>query len=107
MHWLTDLLSGPIATFLATLAIAFLGFQLLSGRMAVRRGALVIFGCMVLFGSGVVAQSLMDLARGPAIAPLPAPATAAVPAPEQPEPRATSRPASNPFDPYGGGNPTD
>lgn len=98
--WLTGLLPGSLATFLATFAIAFVGFRLMSGRMMVRQGALIVLGCFILLGSGLIAQSLLDVAYVPGIDDGPVPvADFGVPPPEL---RATASPeGGNPFDPYG------
>ena len=49
--WASDLLFGPLATAIAVIAIAWIGFAMLSGRIDLRRGLCVILGCFLLFGA--------------------------------------------------------
>jgi hypothetical protein len=109
--WLTALLSGSLVTVLAMLAVATAGFELLSGRLALRRGGMVILGSFILLGAATIARGLIGLVGSPpAIAP-PATETAIreLPAitpestPVLPPPAVTR---SNPFDPYVGKKPT-
>lgn len=83
-NWIAGLLTGPVATGLATLAIAGVGFGLLAGRIAVRRAVQVVLGCFILFGAPVLVQELTgalrgnsvavpDMANGPPVSPPPAP----------------------------------
>jgi len=62
--WLNGTLLGTVATGLAIMAVAFIGFTMLSGRLAIRDGIRVIIGCFVLFGASYVASSLSALAYG-------------------------------------------
>ena len=50
-RWTDAVLLGPIATSVAVLAVAFIGFAMLNGRISWRRGASVILGCFLIFGS--------------------------------------------------------
>jgi type IV secretory pathway VirB2 component (pilin) len=49
--WVTDLLFGPLATTIAVIAVAWVGFAMLSGRLDIKRGLSVVFGCFLLFGA--------------------------------------------------------
>lgn len=82
--WIETVLTGPVATGLATLAIAGVGFGLLAGRIAVRRAVQVVLGCFILFGAPVLVRELtgvlrgnsvavLDMANGPPVSPPPAP----------------------------------
>ena len=75
-EWLVGLVTGSLATGIAVIAIAVIGFGMLNGRLDVRRGASAILGCFILFGAPTIAGALSDLARSeePAI---PGPALAA------------------------------
>lgn len=103
LQWLEGTLLGSVATAVAVIAVACVGILLLSGRIDVRRGAQVIFGCFILFGASTIAAGLMraadDAASGRAVgaaAPLPAaPQTIPIPSP-QPQEKAV------PYDPYAG-----
>ena len=55
--WVSDLLFGPLATIIAVIAIAWVGFAMLSGRVDIRRGLSVVLGCFFLFG----AQGIVEL----------------------------------------------
>lgn len=59
--WLTSMLTGSVAISLAVLAIAGVGYSLLNGTLQVRRGAMAVLGCFILFGAGAVAKSLMGI----------------------------------------------
>lgn len=74
--WIGNLLFGPLATTIAIIAIAWVGLAMLSGRIELRRGASVVFGCFLLFGAKGIADGLRTTALSPppvaAIAPPPA-----------------------------------
>jgi type IV secretion system protein VirB2 len=54
LHWLQGTLLGTVATVVAVIAVAVVGFMMLSGRMNWRYGATVILGCFVLFGAASI-----------------------------------------------------
>ncbi|MBX7494876.1 TrbC/VirB2 family protein [Qipengyuania sp. 6B39] len=62
--WIANLLTGTAASIVATLAVAVIGLLLLSGRVDVSRTMRVVLGCFVIFGAGVIAAGLTDLASG-------------------------------------------
>ncbi|MEO1219994.1 MAG: TrbC/VirB2 family protein [Pseudomonadota bacterium] len=49
--WMQAILLGPIATALAVMAVAGVGFMMLTGRMNWRYGATVIIGVFIIFGA--------------------------------------------------------
>jgi len=51
VRWVQGTLLGTVATVVAVIAIASVGFMMLTGRMNWRHGAVVILGCFVLFGA--------------------------------------------------------
>jgi type IV secretion system protein VirB2 len=63
VRWLQGTLLGTLATAVALIAVASVGFLLLSGRIDVRRGAQVIFGCFVLFGASTIAAGIVGIAE--------------------------------------------
>lgn len=63
--WLNDLLTGELAVSLAVIAIAFLGFAMLAGRIELRTALRTILGCFVLFGAPTIANSLVGAVRSP------------------------------------------
>lgn len=50
-----------VVTPLCVLAIGFLGFAMLSGRLKLRRGFSVVGGCFVLLGAPFMAANLCSL----------------------------------------------
>lgn len=51
LSWLQGTLLGSVATAVAVMAVAAVGFMMLTGRMNWRFGATVIIGCFILFGA--------------------------------------------------------
>ena len=49
--WMQSILLGPIATTLAVMAVAGVGFMMLTGRMNWRYGGTVIIGVFIIFGA--------------------------------------------------------
>lgn len=98
-QWTADTLTGTVATVVATIAIATIGFLMLQGRIEIRRSAVVVIGCFVVFGASAIANGLMDIAGSAqlrtteTVLPMvPAPVATFVPPPPQPEV----------YDPYAG-----
>jgi type IV secretory pathway VirB2 component (pilin) len=66
-RWLQGTLLGTVATVAAVIAVAVVGFLMLTGRINWRYGAIVILGCFVLFGAASIVggiQSSAALAAG-------------------------------------------
>lgn len=51
LGWLQGTLLGNVATMVAVMAVAAVGFMMLTGRMNWRFGATVIIGTFILFGA--------------------------------------------------------
>src|SRR3546814_20784978 len=49
--WVEGAALGSVATAIAIIAVAAIGLLMLSGRLDLRRGITVIFGCFLLFRS--------------------------------------------------------
>ena len=64
LNWLEGTLLGTVATVAAVIAIASVGFMLLTGRMDWRYGATVILGCFILFGAGAIVAGIRQTAGG-------------------------------------------
>jgi type IV secretory pathway VirB2 component (pilin) len=96
VSFLEDTLLGTFATTLAVIAIASIGFMMLSGRVNVRYGLTVILGCFVLFGASAIAHGIRASIAGEDVAAAPY-----VPPPAPPPPSEPPRPPANP-DPYAG-----
>ncbi|MEM7690319.1 MAG: TrbC/VirB2 family protein [Pseudomonadota bacterium] len=56
--WMQQILLGPIATSLAVMAIAGVGFMMLTGRMNWRYGGTVIVGVFIIFGAPRLVNSI-------------------------------------------------
>lgn len=101
-NWVQDTLLGSLAVGLGAIAIASIGFAMLSGRIDVRRGLIIVLGCFILFGAKTIVAGLVgsvnrsDVTAPPISSPVPvfagANASAALP-PSTP---------STPYDPYAG-----
>ena len=57
--WIEALLARRLATAVAILAIALIGFRMLLGQVSVRRAAGVILGCFIVFGAPLIARGLI------------------------------------------------
>jgi type IV secretory pathway VirB2 component (pilin) len=64
LGWLQGTLLGNVATAVAVMAVAAVGFMMLTGRMNWRLGATVIVGCFVLFGAGAIVSGIQGAAVG-------------------------------------------
>ena len=64
LGWIQGTLLGNVATAVAVMAVAAVGFMMLTGRMNWRFGATVIVGCFVLFGAGAIVSGIQGAAVG-------------------------------------------
>lgn len=64
LSWLQGTLMGNVATAVAVMAVAAVGFMMLTGRMNWRFGATVIIGCFILFGAGAIVSGIQSAAAG-------------------------------------------
>lgn len=62
LSWLQGTLLGNVATAVAVMAVAAVGFMMLTGRMNWRFGATVIIGCFILFGAGAIVTGIQSAA---------------------------------------------
>ena len=62
VRWLQGTLLGTIATVVAVIAVASVGFLMLTGRINWRYGATVILGCFILFGAGAIVSGIQSAA---------------------------------------------
>jgi len=60
LGWLQGTLLGNVATMVAVIAVAMVGFMMLTGRMNWRFGATVIVGCFVLFGASAIVSGIQS-----------------------------------------------
>jgi len=63
MQWMQGTLLGNVATTVAVIAVAMVGFMMLTGRMNWRFGATVILGCFILFGSASIVAGIQSAAQ--------------------------------------------
>ena len=62
LMWLQGTLLGNVATAIAVIAVAMVGFMMLTGRMNWRFGATVLIGCFILFGAGAIVSGIQSAA---------------------------------------------
>ena len=60
--WLQGTLLGTVATVVAVIAVASVGFLMLTGRINWRYGATVILGCFILFGAASIVGGIQSTA---------------------------------------------
>jgi type IV secretion system protein VirB2 len=63
VRWLEGTLLGTIATVVAIIAVASVGFMMLTGRINWRYGATVIVGCFILFGAASIVAGIQSTAN--------------------------------------------
>jgi type IV secretion system protein VirB2 len=64
ISWIQGTLLGTVATVVAVIAVAVVGFMMLTGRMNWRYGATVILGCFVIFGAASIVGGIQSAAAG-------------------------------------------
>lgn len=64
LGWMEGTLMGTLATVAAVIAIASVGFMMLTGRMNWRHGVTVIIGCFILFGAASIVAGIRQTAAG-------------------------------------------
>lgn len=62
VQWLQGTLLGTVATVVAVIAIASVGFLMLTGRINWRHGAVVVLGCFILFGAASIVAGIQSAA---------------------------------------------
>jgi type IV secretion system protein VirB2 len=62
LSWIEGTLLGNVATAVAVIAVAMVGFMMLTGRLNWRFGATVIIGCFILFGSAAIVSGIQATA---------------------------------------------
>lgn len=87
------LLLGSVATSIAILTVAAVGFLMLYGRIQPRRAATTIIGCFILFSAAAIANGLLE-----AITAKPVQLADAAPSPDY----SPSAPKPMSSDPYAG-----
>ena len=62
VNWLQGTLLGTVATVVAVIAVASVGFMMLTGRINWRYGVTVILGCFILFGAATIVAGIRSTA---------------------------------------------
>ncbi|MFN2099889.1 TrbC/VirB2 family protein [Altererythrobacter sp. MF3-039] len=62
LMWLQGTLLGNVATAVAVMAVAAVGFMMLTGRLNWRFGATVIIGVFILFGAASIVAGIQGVA---------------------------------------------
>lgn len=99
LGWIEGTVLGTVATAVAVVAVAWVGFLMLSGRIDVRRAAHVIFGSFVIFGASTIAVGFQAAIFGMHEAPVEQVDVAPLP-PAYPAAPAGAAPSA--YDPYAG-----
>jgi type IV secretion system protein VirB2 len=63
VRWLQGTLLGTIATVVAVIAVATVGFLMLTGRINWRYGLTVVLGCFILFGAASIVAGIQSTAQ--------------------------------------------
>jgi type IV secretory pathway VirB2 component (pilin) len=64
LDWVQGTLLGNLATTAAVIAVAAVGFMMLTGRMDRRRGLTVVIGCFIIFGAAAIVAGIRSMAGG-------------------------------------------
>ena len=64
VRWIQGTLLGTVATSIAIVAVASIGFLMLMGRLNWRYGASVVLGCFILFGAPTIAAGIRGAVAG-------------------------------------------
>lgn len=100
IQWMQGTVLGSVATAVAVVAVASIGFLMLSGRVDVRRAAQSILGCFIIFGASTIAAGIVRVVQDDnavsetVVSPSPPPA--------YPPPAKRRSPVASPYDPYAG-----
>ena len=62
LQWVQGTVLGRVATAVAVIAVATVGYMMLTGRMNWRYGLSVILGCFILFGATNIVAGLQSAA---------------------------------------------
>lgn len=62
LEWIEGTLLGNLATTAAVIAVAVVGFLMLTGRIEWRRGLTVVVGCFIIFGAAAIVAGIRSVA---------------------------------------------
>ncbi|HVY88094.1 MAG TPA: TrbC/VirB2 family protein [Hyphomonadaceae bacterium] len=63
INWVQGTLLGNIATAVAVIAVAVVGFMMLTGRMNWKHGITVVLGCFIIFGAAAIVGGIQQAAQ--------------------------------------------
>ena len=64
LNWVQGTLLGNLATTAAVIAVAVVGYMMLTGRLEWRRGLMVVVGAFIIFGAVSIVAGIRSLAQG-------------------------------------------
>src|SRR5436189_6452478 len=64
LNWVQGTLLGNLATTAAVIAVAAVGFLMLTGRIDWRRGLTVVIGAFIVFGAVSIVAGIRSMAGG-------------------------------------------
>src|SRR4051812_14023452 len=64
LQWVQGTLLGNVATTAAVIAVAVVGFLMLTGRIEWKRGLVVVVGAFIIFGAVSIVAGIRSLAQG-------------------------------------------
>jgi type IV secretion system protein VirB2 len=64
LNWVQNTLLGNVATSAAVIAVAAVGFLMLTGRIEWKRGLTVIVGAFIIFGAVTIVAGIRTMAGG-------------------------------------------
>ena len=94
LNWLQEVLLGTVATTVAVIAVASVGFLMLTGRIDYRRAGEVILGCFIIFGASTISRGIQSMIASDNVPRVADQARQPMPTPPPPNPRG--------LDPYAG-----
>jgi type IV secretion system protein VirB2 len=100
LTWIEGALFGGVATGIAVIAVASIGFGMLSGRISVKRGITILLGCFILFGASSLARGLRAFSEEDAQS-YDGPRQISAPVFVKPD-VSPQKPGENSYDPYAG-----
>lgn len=100
--WLQGALVGSVAIAIAIIAVASVGFLMLTGRIDFQRATQVIVGCFIIFGASTIAAGIQAAIARTSGGASQSQASSAPPADAPPPPNYPQPKPAQPYDPYAG-----
>lgn len=63
VNWVLAVMTGPIAISVGVIAVAFVGFMMLTGRLNWKHGLTVLVGLFIVFGAPAIVAGIQSTAR--------------------------------------------